>query len=272
VAEHVEARPPAWLTPFVASMAGYRVTGARPGTHVGMPSGTVTLVLALDEPLHLVGADGRRGRYDTVVAGLHASPAHILHDGTQHGVQLALTPAGAALLLGGPPGEISGTSLDLGELVGPTARRLHERLSETADWGRRFELVVDELFAGREPRWEPRPEVRRAWQVLRRTRGRVPIGALAREVGWSTRHLGERFRAEYGHPPKTTARVMRLEESRRLIRQGHPLAQVAATCGYADQSHLNRDWVDLAGVAPRRWAREDEIAFVQDGAGSRRAS
>lgn len=256
---------PIGLRPYVESMVGYRISGARPGEHIGMPSGSATLILSLDQPLDLIGADGRRGRFDTLLAGLHASPATILHDGSQHGVQLDLTPRGAALLVGGPPGEVSGTSVDLGELIGPGARRLHERLSETPDWSQRFALVLESLFAHREPRWQPRPEVDHAWRVLTRSRGRASIAGLAREVGWSTRHLGERFRQDLGHSPKTVARVLRFQESHRLISAGRPLVEAAALAGYADQSHLNRDWLDFAGTSPTRWLREDEIAFVQDG-------
>src|SRR4051794_10256255 len=102
MAQLVEATLPGRLAPFVESMVGYRIAGARPGTHIGMPSDTLTLVISLDDPLDLVGADGREGRYDAMVAGLHTGPALIRHDGSQHGVQLDLTPAGAALLLGGP--------------------------------------------------------------------------------------------------------------------------------------------------------------------------
>ncbi|WP_068251749.1 helix-turn-helix domain-containing protein [Janibacter corallicola] len=255
---------PTALRPYVESMVGYRIAGAQPGTHIGMPSGSATLILSLDQPLDLIGADGRRGRFDTLLAGLHASPARILHDGSQHGVQLDLTPRGVAVLLGGPPGEVSGTSVDLGELIGPSARRLHERLGETPDWPARFALVLESLFAHREPRWQPCPEVDHAWQALTRSRGQAPIAGLAREVGWSTRHLGERFRQEFGHPPKTVARVLRFQESRRLVAAGAPPALAAARAGYADQSHQSRDWVDFAGTPPGRWLREDEIAFVQD--------
>lgn len=268
MAEFVEARIPGHLRAFVESMTGYRICGARPGVHVGMPSGTVTLVLSLDAPLDLVGADGREGCFDTVIAGLHAAPAFIRHDGRQHGLQLALTPAGASLLLGGPPGELSGTSVDLGELVGPRARRLHERLSETPGWDARFSLVTQALFARSEPRWLPRPEVEHAWRLLRASRGRAPIREVASEVGWSARHLGERFRAEYGHPPKTTARVLRFQESHRLVAAGMPLAQVAVDCGLADQSHLNREWLAFVGSPPTRWLAGDELAFVQDREGS----
>jgi AraC-like DNA-binding protein len=268
MAQYMEAALPGRLAPFVESLVGYRITGARPGTHIGMPSDTLTLVVSLDDPLDLVGADGREGRYDAMVAGLHAGPALIRHDGSQHGVQLDLTPAGAALLLGGPAGELAGTSVDLDLLIGPSARQLHERLSESEGWESRFALVVEALLAHREATWQPRPEVGHAWRLLRRSRGRAPIHAIAAEVGWSTRHLGTQFRHEFGQSPKTTARVMRFQESRRLIGQGRPLAEVAAACGFVDQSHLNRDWLDFAGTSPTRWLHEDEIAFVQDTSGA----
>lgn len=266
--EFVEARIPSGLRPYIESMVGYRIAGAAPGTHIGMPSGRITLVIALDAPLDLVGADGRTGRFDSVLAGLHAAPALIRHDGSQHGIQLDLTPAGASLLVGGPAGVVSGTSVELGQLVGPSARRLHERLSVTPGWEERFTLVRDTLFAGREVRWESRPEVRHAWQLLAGSRGRLPVREIADEVGWSARHLGERFRNEYGHAPKTTARVLRFQESQRLIARRVPLAEVALAAGYSDQSHLNRDWLEMAGTSPTRWMRDDELAFVQDGATS----
>lgn len=264
MAEFVEASVPRGLRPFVESMVGYRITGAAPGTHLGMPSGSITLVIALDAPLDLVGADGHAGRFDTVLAGLHAGPALIRHDGDQHGIQLELTPAGASLLVGGPAGEVSGTSVELEQLVGRSARRLHERLSVTPGWEERFALVTEALFAGRDARWETRPEVRHAWRLLCGSRGRLPVRAIADEVGWSPRHLGERFRGEYGHAPKTTARVLRFQESQRLIARRVPLTEVALAAGYSDQSHLNRDWLDLAGTSPTRWLRDDELAFVQD--------
>lgn len=264
MAEFVEALIPAGLIPFVESMVGYRIAGAQPGTHVGMPSGSVTLILSLDDPLDLVGADGREGRFDTLIAGLHAGPAYIRHDGRQHGLQLALTPAGAALLLGGPAAELSGTCVDLGELVGPSARHLHERLSETPGWQERFALVIETLFARVEPTWMPRPEVEHAWKLLQHSRGRLPVREIAREVGWSPRHLGECFRAEHGHPPKTTARVLRFQESHRLVTTGMPLGQVAADCGFADQSHLTREWIAFVGSSPTHWMRADDLAFVQD--------
>ena len=88
--------------------------------------------------------------------------------------------------------------------------------------------------------------------------GRLAIGPLAAEVGWSRRHLAARWRRDVGLGPKTVARVLRFEHALRLVREGRALADVAYACGYADQSHLNRDFRALAGATPR------EVTIVQD--------
>jgi AraC-like DNA-binding protein len=46
------------------------------------------------------------------------------------------------------------------------------------------------------------------------------------------------------------ARVIRFGRALEEIRSGAPLAQVAASCGYADQAHLSREVRALAGTTP----------------------
>jgi AraC-like DNA-binding protein len=102
------------------------------------------------------------------------------------------------------------------------------------------------------------PAAALAWEVV----------DLAEEIGWSRRHLGERFRDELGLSPKVAARVMRFQRACRLLqRPRRPgLADVAAACGYYDQAHLTREWHDLAGCTPTVWMAE-ELPSVQDAAG-----
>ena len=66
---------------------------------MGLPSRHLTFVISFDAPLELaVLPDGshRPTRFDAMVGGFHTTPAVIRHDGSQHGIQLALTPAGPA--------------------------------------------------------------------------------------------------------------------------------------------------------------------------------
>src|SRR5699024_7376922 len=57
------------------------------------------------------------------------------------------------------------------------------------------------------------------------------------------------------------ARVLRFDRARRLISaQAGSLAEISAVCGYADQSHLNRDFRRLAETTPGRWLPDDPVA------------
>lgn len=257
------------LAGLVRGITGYRYAGLPAGVHVGMPSTTITLVISLDDGLVVSwpagGAPPRR--YDAVVSGLHDRPAHIHHGGTQEGIQLDLTPAGARRLLGGPVAELAGVSAELADVLGRSAAGLREALAGVPDWPDRYRLVehalADWLTTGRPN--DPAPEVGHAWRLVVGSGGTLPIRRIAAVVGWSPRHLGERFRAEYGLPPKTVARVARFGRSHALLRRrGTSIADVASRCGYADQAHLTREWRDIAGVTPTRWWADDDLAFVQD--------
>jgi transcriptional regulator GlxA family with amidase domain len=47
-----------------------------------------------------------------------------------------------------------------------------------------------------------------------------------------------------------------VDSARRLLsKPGHSIAQIAAACGFADQSHLTRVFVAHTGVSPARWRR-----------------
>ncbi|QFG70312.1 AraC family transcriptional regulator [Ornithinimicrobium pratense] len=244
-----------------------------PGVHRGLPSTSLTLVLPVDEPIDVSWAEGSsRARRWSVVSGLHAAPAAIRHDGHQSGVQLALTPAGARALLGMPAAALGAALLQLDELDPPGAtdrqlRHLPEQLHDTADWSDRLRLVQDALVGAmaQRPAARPRSEVA---QALSRLASGQSVAAVAAEVGWSRRHLTTQVSAELGLSPKVYQRVARFQTAHQLLltlaRAGRPsLAEVAADTGYADQAHLTREWVELAGCSPARWLRE-EFPYVQD--------
>jgi transcriptional regulator GlxA family with amidase domain len=109
------------------------------------------------------------------------------------------------------------------------------------------------------------PEVKRAWEMLVSTAGRLEVSRLAGEVGYSRRHLAALFHRELGLAPKAAARVLRFERSRRLIAgpERPNLALVAAAAGYYDQAHMTREWTEIAGCAPSVWMAE-ELPFLQD--------
>jgi AraC-like DNA-binding protein len=263
MAWEVHERVPApALRRWVGSYTGYRLDVGPAGTHQGVASPHLTFLLCLDGEVQvLANADRARppGAFTAMVGGLHPGPAVVAQGPAQTGVQLRLTWRGARALLGVPAGELAGDCVDLAVLLGRRAGGLLDRLATAPTWPRRFALLDAELtdLAARGPGdGAVAPEVGYAWDRLDATGGRLPVGALAREVGWSRRHLAARLRAETGLAPKAAARVIRFERACDRLRRGAPLAAVAADCGYADQQHLARDFRDLAGQTATDWRAE----------------
>lgn len=265
--EHVAGLPPPPLRPYASSMVGYRMSGLPSGIHLGMPSATVTLVISLDRPLTVTPDTGAPAELAACVGGPHTRAVAVHHDGTQHGIQVDLTPAGCRALLGVPAGEVASACLELGDVIGGRAQRLRDAVHEEAEWERRFALVVVTLSRTRAAR-PVDDRLDRTWRRIAATAGSVRVADLASATGWSTRQLTERFTREYGMGPKTACRLSRFGRAHRLLQAGRPGAEVAARCGYADQPHFVRDWREFTGTTPTGWVASDDLAFVQDRVGA----
>jgi AraC-like DNA-binding protein len=268
VNEQAWRAPAEGLRHFVDSYAGFRQVGAEPACHRGLPSPSLTLIFTLDEPIVLAAHPNPAqapGIYETIVGGLHTSPAIITHDGRQSGIQLSLSPLGAKALLGVPAGELAEIDLPADDVLGPLAREVQDRLRCAAGWDERFAILDQTLLARLQASGAVgvSAEVSYVWRQLVRTGGTASVSALSAETGWSDRHLRDRFRAETGLAPKAAARVIRFDRTRRALghraQAGEPLrlADLAAQSGYFDQAHLDREFGVIAGCSPTRWLAEE---------------
>jgi AraC-like DNA-binding protein len=198
--------------------------------------------------------------FGAFIGGLSDRPVRTEFVGDAGGIQVDFTPLGARRCLGLPMEELTNRVVAIEDVLGPRAGLLVERLQEASGWAERFALLDAALLRRLADGPEPAPEV--AWTLgrLAAADGRLAVADLAAEVGWSRRHLAASWRRDVGLAPKAVARILRFQRALRLVREGHALAEAAYDCGYADQSHLNRDFRALAGASPR------EVTFVQDAA------
>lgn len=269
--EWVLRRPGPRVRPFVERYIGYRMAGFEPATHRGLPSRHMTFIVSIDRPIDVVQQTSDTQpprRYRSVLSGLQATPALIVHDGTQEGVAIELTPLGSRVLFGMPARALWDLTLELEQVAGPIGDELWERLQDTPGWPARF-AACDAVLARLAGEDATPPELVGCWHTLVSSHGLLSIDTLAREVGYSRQHLARRFREEFGLGPKLAARIIRFERATRILRtasSSSSLAEVAATCGYADQSHLTRDFAALAGCPPTQWLHDEDLPDLQDAA------
>lgn len=255
----VERRPAGAIDEHVLRFCGYEERTERLTRQREPISTSVVLIFGIGTKL---GVDG--ARLGTFVGGLGDTCQWIEHDGAMRGVQVDLTPLGARMLLGVPMHELARRSVALDDVLGREADELETRVEEASRWDERIAVLERWLARRLSNASSPPPDVAWAWNRLRDTGGRARIDELASTLGCSRKHLAVRFRDHVGLAPKLVARTMRFRRATDLLAE-RPLDEVAYTCGYYDQSHLDRDFRDFAGTTPSSY-RDDprEVTFFQD--------
>jgi hypothetical protein len=124
-----------------------------PGTHRGLPSPSITVVLSVGAPTQLVVMPGPTQAPDSfmaLVGGLHMRPVVIGYGDIMSGIQLDLAPQAARRLLGIPAAQLAHSVVDMHDVLGPAAVEVVDRLETTEGWEARRDAVFDVL--GRQSR------------------------------------------------------------------------------------------------------------------------
>jgi AraC-like DNA-binding protein len=83
----------------------------------------------------------------------------------------------------------------------------------------------------------------------------VRLDELARLARLSPYHLTRVFKEQIGMSPFGYLMDCRVNRARALLREGRPAHQVAYLTGFADQSHLTRNFKRIVGVTPASFAK-----------------
>lgn len=158
-------------------------------------------------------------------------------------------PDGAARFFREPLHALLGVTTALSDLAPPDAvARLHDEVGDARDDQARARAVERFLFARQ--REHADAVVAAAVRRLGQVDGVERIRALAAHAGLSLDAFEKRFRRVVGCSPKQFASMTRLRRAIDGHRPGVSLTQVALAAGYYDQSHFNREFRAVTGMAP----------------------
>lgn len=181
-----------------------------------------------------------------------------------HAVGVRFTPTGARAWLRLPLHELTGRIEEAGAVCGVVASQLRSAVEQGTTTKERF--AAAESVIRRTLRADRRPSdaIRHAVRVIERRGGMLTVDIVARACELGPRQLERRFLEEVGIAPKAMVRIARFQRALRRLRAGVPPAMVAASCGFADQPHLAREFRRIAGL-PAGAVDLTHVAFLQDG-------
>jgi len=246
------------LAPFVSELQGYLEESDCAVTRTELPFGGLPLIIVIEHGFTLHDASlpgGERALDRAFIAGLQGGPAIIGSRGRSLCMQVNFTPLGARRFLRMDLGVVADQVVDLSLLRGRFADELEARLREARCWNLRFAILefalADRILSA--PVDDPRLSA--ALNAIDMSAGSLRVEALAGSLDVSRKHLNTIFRQQLGMSPKAYARMVRFSNAVEAMQSGAlgfaSLADLAAHCGYSDQSHFNREFSAYAGESPR---------------------
>jgi AraC-like DNA-binding protein len=221
--------------------------GSTPYTHHTVPNGSADLVCAVGSLPRLVGP--QTGPVTETLA-----PGSTV-------VGVRFRPGAVPSVLGLPASELVDLTVEWDELARGSAPALAEQVAAAQSADDAAALLERAVFAQLTDATAPDPIATEA--VARLLPGRSDdIASLPSALYTSERTLRRRFEASIGFSPKVLHRMLRFQGFLALAQQREKptaeLARLAAEAGFADQSHLNREALRLAGRSPLVLLREAE--------------
>jgi AraC-like DNA-binding protein len=92
----------------------------------------------------------------------------------------------------------------------------------------------------------------------------TPASTLERITGADRFTIARHFRRAFGTSPDRYRTMRRLALARTAIESGLPLARAAAEAGFADQSHMTRQFKKTYGLTPGHWATAVAAAVLPE--------
>ena len=168
---------------------------------------------------------------------------------------VSFRPGAAGAVLGVPIAELTDRHVAIDALWGARGRSMRQRLLDAGEPMAILRVLEQELVARLTRPLLIHPAVAHALADPVQGWGFARISNVERHVGYSPRHFISLFRGAVGLTPKHYYRVKRFTAALQAIAggAGSSLAETAASVGYADQSHLTREFRAFAGITPTQY-------------------
>lgn len=258
--DYRELAPAPALRPYVRcywTLRALATEGASPQRV--LPDGCVEIVINLGARFVRHDESGRTEiQPRTLIVGPTTRHLFIAPTGAIRLIGIRFAPGGAVPFLSVSPREVRDAAPSLADVAPPLEAHVVDRLAEASPGTEA--AILDAALGARLARAR-RVTDQRILASVRATFAAAQtlrVDALVSLTGLGTRQIERAFRDTVGFGPKTLCRLARFQ---RVVREIEPVrrpswARLAAQHGYADQSHLAREFHEFAGTTLTNYVNE----------------
>lgn len=178
---------------------------------------------------------------------------------------IVFQPTGINQLMGIPAQELKDCIIRTEYIFGKGALELHERLDEQLTFQNKLNILNEFFLIQLTKRTLPNASlINETLSFVVKNKGLVSSSQLIKFTGYTERHIERKFVESVGITPKKFSNIVRLHIFLKELKNNphNNLTQTAYEAGYADQSHLIREFKKITGMTPKMYQRNiDRLAI-----------
>lgn len=233
------------LRPYVRYY--WTLSAVEPLSVLTFPIGCPMMIFHRRQPLYIPETDCSQSPF--TISGQVNFPARVESSEPVEMLAAVFYPHTAGMFIDTPPSAFYNHEINGFDIAGRQLADVALRVLDSRGWGESVGLLERWLLT----KINPTLNIRRiggSVSMLMRAPS-TPVDSLADNACLSRRQYERIFREQVGMNPKEYARVVRFQKVLWLMQCGErDYAGMAAECGYADQSHMIREFKAMSGHTP----------------------
>jgi AraC-like DNA-binding protein len=181
-------------------------------------------------------------------------------------VIVVFQPSGVTGLLGIHAGEVRDNILSTEYVFGKQSKELYENLMEKSTIKERL-ILLNTFFLRLAAKRTPKNDslLKASLNFIVKNNGLISSIQLVKFTGYTERHIERMFGEQVGINPKKFSNIIRLHyflKQLKASRTNQNLTEMAYDAGYADQSHLIKQFKKFTGMAPATYLNKTDKITV----------
>lgn len=171
-------------------------------------------------------------------------------------IVVVFQPAGINKLIGISADELLDNIIRIEYLFGRHGLQLQEKLFEEVNFQNKLDLLnffFRELIA-KNTLSNQSLIVQASLDFILKNKGHISINQLVKYTGYTERHIERKFIEAVGLSPKKFSNIIKLHSFLKYLKEEHKnFTTLAYEVGYADQSHLIKEFKKYTGITPTEY-------------------